>query len=69
MALLHQLLNMKVDRRDARESFGSPSGAGPFDRHPFQGVFVKYRSIVLILFWQHDFRFLILFCCFLCQFL
>jgi hypothetical protein len=28
MTPLHQLLNMKVDRRDAREGFGSPSGAG-----------------------------------------
>jgi hypothetical protein len=24
----HQLLNMKVDRGDAREGFGRPSGAG-----------------------------------------
>jgi hypothetical protein len=28
MTPLHQLLNMKVDRRDARKGFGSPSGAG-----------------------------------------
>jgi hypothetical protein len=28
MAPFHQLLNMKVDRRNAGEGFGHPSGAG-----------------------------------------